>query len=243
MTLSHTFPIKGLGGLILGASLIFFNSGCATIALANEGQVKESPAGNPPAEQQTSTGRESANPAGLTPTQEKLVEAAYWAKGRGNLSNHGKQFAMDCSGVVSALYWYAGIDLQSCYPAFTGNGVTRIYRWLEEDNLLYRPDEPAPGDIIFWDNSYDKNGNGIADDKLTHIGMVVNVDGNGLVTYVHHDYLSGVIFANMYPPDPSNRSLNSGMRIQSLGPTPDGGMTAGDLYKNAGRGWELPARY
>jgi hypothetical protein len=141
--------------------------------------------------------------------------------------------------VVSALYWWAGIDLQSCYPRYTGNGVARIYRWMEDEELLYRPDEPAPGDIIFWDNSYDKNGNGAADDELTHVGMAVDVDGDGLVTYVHLDYISGVVFAKMYPPDPSDRTRNTGMRMQSLGPTPDGGMTAGDLYRRAARGWEL----
>ncbi len=233
MTSSHRYPPVLI---VLMATILLF-SGCATGGTDYR---------NSPVEQADRDGSKAAEPSGryeLTNAQTKLVEAAYWAQGRNNLSNNGKKFLLDCSGVVSAIYWYAGIDLQSCYPAFTGNGVTRIYRWLEEDKLLYRPDEPAPGDVIFWDNSYDKNGNGVADDDLTHIGMVVSVDESGLVTYVHHDYISGVIFARMYPPDPSNRDLNSGMRIQSLGPTPDGGMTAGDLYRDAGRGWELPSQY
>ena len=175
----------------------------------------------------------------LSAMQERLVEAAHWARGRTNVSNGGRDFGMDCSGVVSAIYWKAGYDLQACYPRYTGNGVTRIYRFLEDEELLYRPDEPAPGDIIFWDNSYDKNGNGVADDKLTHLGMVVSVSEDGDVTYVHHDYISGIIFARMYPPDPSDRSRNNGMRMQSLGPTPDGKTTSGELYRKAGRAWEL----
>jgi hypothetical protein len=72
------------------------------------------------------------------------------------------------------------------------------------------------------------------------VGMVVSVGSQGDVVYVHHDYLSGVIFAGMYPPDPSDRTRNSGMRMKSLGPTPDGKSTSGDLYRKAGRGWELP---
>lgn len=175
----------------------------------------------------------------LDNVQIRLVDAAYWARGRNNVSCDGRKFSMDCSGVVSAVYWKAGIDLQVAYPLYTGNGVTRIYRYLEDEKLLYKPDNPAPGDIIFWDNSYDKNDNGKADDELTHIGMVVSVSSDGDVTYIHHDYMSGVIFANMYPPDPSDRSRNSGMRMQSLGPTPDGKSTSGDLYRKAGRGWEL----
>lgn len=232
MTLLDRFPLRTI--LITCAILLY--TGCTTSGVDYRNKPPEDSPGN-------SGVTETPERTDLSERQQKLVEAAYWAQGRGNLSNNGKDFVLDCSGVVSALYWYAGIDLQSCYPAYTGNGVTRIYRWLEEEQLLYRPDEPQPGDIIFWDNSYDKNGNGVADDVLTHIGMVVTVDENGLVTYVHHDYISGVIFARMYPPDPSDRNLNSGMRIQSLGPTPDGGMTAGDLYRNAGRGWELPPRH
>lgn len=155
------------------------------------------------------------------------------------MSNNGRRFTLDCSGVVSAIYWRAGIDLQAAYPLYTGNGVKRIYRYLGDKGLLYRPEEPAPGDIIFWDNSYDMNGNGLADDELTHIGMVVDVSPEGDVTYIHHDYISGVILSRMYPPDPGDRSRNNGMRMQSLGPTPDGKSTSGELYRQAGRGWEL----
>ena len=180
--------------------------------------------------------------AGLTDTQAALVEAAHWAVGRSSLSNNGKRFAMDCSGVVSALYWRAGLDLQSAYPRYTGGGAARIHAWLDDESLLSRPDAPAPGDLIFWDNSYDRNGNGLADDELTHIGMAVSVDSSGVVTYVHHDYISGVTFASMYPPDPSDTSRNSGMRMRSLGPTPGGGMTSGDLYRSAGSAWQIAGR-
>lgn len=180
--------------------------------------------------------------AALTDTQAALVKAAHWAVGRSSLSNNGKHFAMDCSGVVSALYWHAGLDLQSAYPRYTGGGAARIHAWMNDESLLYRPDAPAPGDLIFWDNSYDRNGNGLADDELTHMGMAVSVDSKGVVTYVHHDYISGVTFALMYPPDPSDRLRNSGMRIQSLGPTPEGGMTSGDLYRAAGSAWRIAGR-
>lgn len=189
------------------------------------------------------TGEAPGEPgAGLTDTQAALVEAAHWAVGRGDLSNNGRRFRMDCSGVVSALYWRAGLDLQSAYPRYTGNGTARIHAWMADEALLYRPDEPAPGDLIFWDNSYDVNGNGAADDELTHIGMAVSVDDDGVVTYVHQDYISGVVFARMYPPEPSDRSRNSGMRMQSLGPTPEGGITSGELYREAGSAWRIPER-
>jgi hypothetical protein len=216
--------------LFIAAVAIALLSGCVT---ADRRGAEARPADeNGPVAEPSSTD-------GATGVQNRLVEAANWAKGRNDLSNNGRKFSMDCSGVVSAIYWQAGIDLQAAYPRYTGNGVTRIYRYLEEKKLLYRPDEPVPGDIIFWDNSYDKNSNGMADDELTHVGMVVSVGPQGDVVYVHHDYLSGVIFAGMYPPDPSNRIRNSMIRMKSLGPTSDGKSTSGDLYRKAGRGWEL----
>ena len=76
----------------------------------------------------------------LHPMQLRLVEAAHWAEGRNDVSCDGRSFAMDCSGVVSAVYWKAGIGLQAAYPLYTGNGVTRIYRYLDDKRLLYRPD-------------------------------------------------------------------------------------------------------
>ena len=221
MTASSRFMIAAT--FAAGAVILTLTS-CATVA---------------PPPDESSAGPVEVAEGGLTATQAALVDAAHWAQGRSDVSNNGRNFSMDCSGVVSALYWRAGIDLQSCYPRYTGNGVARIYRWMEDEKLLYRPDEPAPGDLIFWDNSYDKNGNGAADDDLTHIGMAVSVDREGLVTYVHLDYISGVVFAKMYPPDPADRTRNTGMRMRSLGPTPDGGMTSGDLYRQAARGWEL----
>ncbi len=213
---------KANKALLAAAAFLMIISSCATYQESSE-----------------SSDKRAEKALGITSTQEALIDAAHWAEGRSNVSNNGKKFKMDCSGVISALYWRAGIDLQSCYPRYTGNGVARIYQCMEDEELLYRPEEPAPGDILFWDNSYDKNGNGVADDELTHIGMAVSVDEDGLVKYVHFDYISGIIFAQMYPPNPSDRSLNSGMRIQSLGPTPEGRITSGDLYRAAARGWEL----
>lgn len=231
--------MKGtLTGGFLGFSILF---SCAVFdTRGGGGDIQGAGAGGTELRE---TGEAQGEPgAGLTDTQAALVEAAHWAVGRGDLSNNGRRFRMDCNGVVSALYWRAGLDLQSAYPRYTGNGTARIHAWMADEALLYRPDEPAPGDLIFWDNSYDVNGNGAADDELTHIGMAVSVDDDGVVTYVHQDYISGVVFARMYPPEPSDRSRNSGMRMQSLGPTPEGGITSGELYREAGSAWRIPER-
>ena len=129
--------------------------------------------------------------------QDLLKEASYKYAGKKSLKVRGKSFRTDCSGVVAALYYYAGIDLQKHYPEYSGSGTERIYKMLEERGLLEKSWLPETGDIIFWDNTYDKNNNGKSDDLLTHIGMVVERDKYGNIEYIHHNYLKGIVIEKM----------------------------------------------
>jgi len=127
----------------------------------------------------------------------KLVEAAGIYRKSQNLAVGNRKFAMDCSGVVSAIYYYAGIDLHKYYPSYSGTGTERIYKALSERNLINKKWLPDPGDLIFWDNTFDRNKNSRDDDLLTHIGMVVSCDRQGNIVYVHHHYEKGIVFENM----------------------------------------------
>ena len=129
--------------------------------------------------------------------QKLLKEASYKYAGKKELTVRNRKFRTDCSGVVSALYYYAGIDLQKYYPEYTGAGTERIYKMLEERGLLEETWLPETGDIIFWDNTYDKNSNGKRDDLITHIGMVVERDKYGNIEYIHHNYLKGIVIEKM----------------------------------------------
>jgi len=100
--------------------ILLMFSACATTVDNNR---KINPVPEQPAEENP------VNENGLTPMQDRLVEAAYWARGRSDVSCNNHKFALDCSGVISAVYWKAGIDLQAAYPLYTGSGVTRIYRY------------------------------------------------------------------------------------------------------------------
>jgi len=133
----------------------------------------------------------------LSQTQKLLVEEAERLIGAEKIFVRGRSFSHDCSGTVMAIYWYAGIDLSRDFSKYTGGGTVRIYKFLKHEGLLYKTTLPAPGDIIFWDNTYDKNKNGKADDYLTHMGMVVHVDGDGTIQYIHENYRKGIIFAKM----------------------------------------------
>ena len=44
---------------------------------------------------------------------------------------------------------------------------------------------PREGDLVYFDYTWDANGNGRADDQLTHIAVVTRVEGDGTVELVH----------------------------------------------------------
>lgn len=187
----------------------------------------------------------SAGDGSLNGIQAKLVEGAHSIRGRTRLVIGGRRFNADCTGTVLAIYWHAGIDLASPMARYRGNGVTRLYRFLEEEQALYSTRRPAPGDIIFWDNTYDRNNDGQPNDYLTHTGMVVAVEEDGTVHYVHHNYRKGVVFArmNLYKPgvyteviDGEQRIINSPMRMRGS-PNYDKWL-ASQLTRSFGRAWE-----
>jgi cell wall-associated NlpC family hydrolase len=137
------------------------------------------------------------SPAETEKIKKALVEAAGIYHKSQTLLVGDRKFNMDCSGVVSAIYYYAGIDLQKYYPKYEGTGTERIYSALEERKLLNKYWLPEPGDIVFWDNTFDKNSNGKDDDRLTHIGMVVSCDKQGNIVYIHHHYQRGIVYEKM----------------------------------------------
>jgi cell wall-associated NlpC family hydrolase len=155
--------------------------------------------------------------------REELVGTAYSLLGKNRLAVGGKKFRLDCTGLVQAIYWGAGIDLESPLAAYTGNGVARLYSFLDDRGFVTKGNDPLPGDLIFWDNTYDHNGNGRVDDPLTHVGMVVSVRNNGDLEYIHHNYRRGIILENMNPRTPGLYSrvvngktvvVNSPMRMR-----------------------------
>ena len=191
--------------------------------------------------------RKAAEKPDLSETQKMLVEEAYRILGVEKLFVKGKSFSLDCSGTVMALYWYAGIDLGRNFSKYTGGGTERIYKYLDDEGLLYKTKLPVPGDIIFWDNTYDKNGNGKSDDYLTHMGMVVSSDSKGNIEYIHENYRKGVVLAkmNLYKPDQyyeivSGKKiiLNDPMRMRGS-PETSKGWLSGQLYRTFGMGYLL----
>ena len=180
-----------------------------------------------------------------------LAEGARSVVGKKELVVRGRRFTMDCTGVVLAVYWYAGIDLARDFGRYSGNGVTRIYKTLEKESLLYDSSHPLVGDVIFWDNTYDHDGDGKWDDPLTHVGMVTEVSDNGTISYAHHHVRTGIVIEhmNLRSPDVQSRLewghlriLNSPLRLAERGKPHPPRWLAGQLYRILGMGYLLSVR-
>ncbi len=219
--------LAALTGALLLASCSTFSSGAAG-----------------PEERSAAPSTTSGN---LSRVQQKLIEGAEQFVRTGDLTARGRSFASDCTGTVLAIYWYAGIDLVSPLSRYSGNGVKRLHSYLQDLNLIYSSRYPSPGDIIFWDNTYDRNGDGHVNDPYTHAGMVLSVAKDGTIEYVHYNYRRGVVTARMNLLQPhvytvernGNRIiLNSPMRMKGA-PASDNTL-ASELLRSFGKGYRIP---
>jgi hypothetical protein len=192
--------------------------------------------------------RSTAGPTvrGTEEIRGKLAEGGQYVLGKTELVIRGKRFNMDCTGAVLAIYYYAGIDLAKDFNKHTGNGVSRLYKSLEARDLLYETQVPATGDIIFWDNTYDRNKDGRWNDSLTHVGMVMQAHRDGTVEYVHLNYRKGIIieYMNLRQPEVYEqkqrgqiRIVNSPMRMKQPGRAHPELWLSGQLHKIFGMGY------
>ena len=158
----------------------------------------------------------------------------------------GRRFNADCVGVVLGIYYYAGMDLSTTFRRYKGNGVARLFKASQAAGLLYDTDCPACGDLIFWDNTWDRNGDGQWNDWLTHVGMVVDVGRDGTIDYVHYHYKNGVVMGKMnlvhkndirHPSGGKNTLINTPMRMRSSGKGDLDRWLSSHLYRAFGKAY------
>jgi len=156
---------------------------------------------------------------------------------------NGRSFVLDCIGTVSAIFWGMNIDVRKDFARYYGDGVGRLYQSLQARGALHHDLLPRPGDIIFWSNTWDANADGrLDDDPLTHAGVVMAVDPDGTIHYVHEHVIKGVTVEVMNlqrPGDyygPQGRIINSAMALNSGISRRDNPphWTSGDLWESFG---------
>jgi hypothetical protein len=110
----------------------------------------------------------------------RIAAAATGSLGERALVVGGVRYRFDCSGVVSAIYARAGVPLLHDGRAPDTKGLFA----LAQKNGSVRRHHPLPGDLVFFDDTWDENGNGRIDDPLSHVGVVERVDDDGTVVFV-----------------------------------------------------------
>lgn len=96
----------------------------------------------------------------------------------------GKHFTSDCIGFIRYIYYKAGFDLNAAYGIGRG-GVSSLYDGLLKRDFVFQSNTAAPGDLIFFDNTYDINRNGLWDDPLSHIGIISGIGSHNTLFYIH----------------------------------------------------------
>ncbi len=114
--------------------------------------------------------------------QRAVSRAALWV-GLPSLARVSREVNDDCSGLMHLAYWKPGLSLMPEDARPSENGVAAIYRKARELGAVH--ERPRPGDLVFFQETYDRNRDGRRNDGLTHIGVVERVSQDGLVTFLH----------------------------------------------------------
>jgi surface antigen len=77
--------------------------------------------------------------------------------------------------------------------------TAQLYAVAEREGLLHHNPIPTIGDLVFFDNTHDRNRNGQWDDERTHIAVVVDVDPDGTITLAHHGSERALVSMNLLP--------------------------------------------
>ena len=165
-----------------------------------------------------------------------VASAAGHYVGRTKLTADGEKYRYDCSGLVDAAHARAGLDV--------GQKNSKAL-WALSDYLDVRHkrgDRLQAGDVVFFDNTYDQNGNGKVDDPLSHVAVVEEVADDGTATLVHKGSKGVVrIQMNLEHPDqalsPDGTRWNSWLRGRTRSDPKGTKYLAGELYRGAASFW------
>jgi hypothetical protein len=164
---------------------------------------------------------------------EALAAIARELLGRTVIIERGRRYPNECTGLVRAVYARHGVDLFAGADSSTGgNGVAAIWRFARHHGTLHR-DDPRPGDLVFFSETYDRNRDGRVNDGLTHVGIVERTLPDGTVYFIHR--IAGRVVRycmNLeYPQqrkDPIGRIVNDWLRMGRPG------RLAGELFSGYG---------
>ncbi len=120
----------------------------------------------------------------LSKALRKAIGVARKLLGREELRYRGRDFRDDCSGLVTGCYTVAGLELIDA-EAKGSSGTALIYDTLKRRNQVFTEGLPRPGDLVFFHDTWDSNGDGQRGDQFTHVALVEKVYPSGVVGILH----------------------------------------------------------
>jgi len=145
-------------------------------------------------------------------------------------------YRYDCSGLVEASLASVGLEARG--------SSAMLFEAARDAGVLHRRRLPSPGDIAFFDDTYDRDGNGRLDDPLSHSAVVESVDRDGTVTLIHVGSRGVVRFRmNLRHPEepagPDGEPWNDPLRAWKSGDSRRTRYLAGELWVGFGSFWRL----
>ena len=119
------------------------------------------------------------------PSRSAIARTAAKLVGARTIESNGRRIAYDCAGVTRAVFLRHGIDLYDSEPIDPhANGVRILHAHIKEQGTFHQGPVAHPGDLVFFDNTWDYNGDGKANDPLTHVGIVERQEPDGTVVFI-----------------------------------------------------------
>jgi hypothetical protein len=175
------------------------------------------------------------------PDPRLAARAARWLGHAGAFSVGDDRFRADCSGFVAAVFAAEGVPLRRLAAlAAPGepSGAAALHRAVVRYGVAFGGggEWPSPGDLVFFHDTYDRDRDGGADDRFTHVGIVESVS-DGTVVFLHRGGRA-VARAVLTPDRPlvareGKRVLNTPLREKRRGHS--GPVLAGALFAGYGR--------
>ena len=170
------------------------------------------------------------------PSRSAIVRTAAKLVGAKTIESNGRRIAYDCAGLTRAVFLKQGIDLYGGEPSDPhANGVQIIYEHIRQQGRFHQGPVAHPGDLVFFDNTWDYNGDGKVNDPLTHIGIVERQEPNGTVIFISRvagaveRYRMNLDQPHVHKTD-DGRILNDYLRRKDVSDPANTGYLTGELF-------------
>jgi hypothetical protein len=184
----------------------------------------------------TPTERPCCRAVERAPSRSAIVRTAARLVGAKTIESKGRRIAYDCAGVTRAVFLKHGIDLYgSSDNDPEANGVRLIHAHIRQQGAFHQGPIAHPGDLVFFNNTWDYNGDGKVNDLLTHIGIVERQEPDGTVIFISRvagaieRYRMNIGLPHVHETT-EGRVLNDYIRRKEIGDPADVDYLTGELF-------------